>query len=300
MAALQVVKSRLDSAGLGELCLEIHSNQTRKKAVLEELEKTLNREAPAPIRSDRDLNELEKLKHELNQYALSLGEPVGKLYPSLYTLYGIREKTRAYFESKGLKMPIYKFQEPEIWEPETWADAEAVLEKLGQVLPFLEPVRKNPWYGCEPGLILPADLDEIESLTGECAAAFEALETAIKTLNDLSATSKPVTLVGITTVIDAARFVGNSKPLPERMLQNPEWESGTSRTEADILVSKLRQYIELKTFVDKTFHPAIFDLDTSKFEELSGNLIKLLNPKVQETQERDFSLLSLRSAFQGQ
>ncbi|MDD2340051.1 MAG: DUF3320 domain-containing protein [Methanosarcina sp.] len=279
MAALQVVKSRLDSAGLGELCLEIHSNQTRKKAVLEELEKTLNREAPAPIRPDRDLNELEKLKHELNQYALSLGEPVGKLYPSLYTLYGIREKTRAYFESKGLKMPIYKFQEPETWEPETWADAEAVLEKLGQVLPFLEPVRKNPWYGCEPGLILPADLDEIESLTGECAAAFEALETAIKTLNDLSATSKPVTLVGITTVIDAARFVGNSKPLPERMLQNPEWESGTSRTEADILVSKLRQYIELKTFVDKTFHPAIFDLDTSKFEELSGNLIKLLNPK---------------------
>jgi len=29
----------------------------------------------------------------------------------------------------------------------------------------------------------------------------------------------------------------------------------------------------------QTFHPAIFDLDTSKFEELSGNLIKLLNPK---------------------
>ncbi|HET8689062.1 MAG TPA: DUF4011 domain-containing protein, partial [Methanosarcina sp.] len=189
MAALQVVKSRLDSAGLGELCLEIHSNQTRKKAVLEELEKTLNRAAPSPIRPDRDLNELEKLKHELNQYALSLGEPAGKLYPSLYTLYGIREKNRAYFESKGLKMPGYKFQEPETWEPEAWADAEAVLEKLGQVLPFLGPVRKNPWYGCEPGLVLPSDLGEIEVLTDECAEAFETLETAIKVLNDLSATS---------------------------------------------------------------------------------------------------------------
>ncbi len=41
MAALQVVKSRLDNAGLGELCLEVHSHQTRKKAVLEELEKAL-------------------------------------------------------------------------------------------------------------------------------------------------------------------------------------------------------------------------------------------------------------------
>ena len=73
--------------------------------MLEELEKTLNRAAPASISPDRDINELEKLKHELNEYALSLGEPAGKLYPSLYTLYGVREKTRAYFESKGLKMP---------------------------------------------------------------------------------------------------------------------------------------------------------------------------------------------------
>ncbi|WP_292387644.1 DUF3320 domain-containing protein [Methanosarcina sp. UBA5] len=280
MAALQVVKSRLDSSGLGELCLEIHSNQTRKKAVLEELEKTLNREAPAPINPERDINELEKLKHELNQYALSLEEPSGKLYPSLYTLYGIREKTRAYFESKDLKMPAYKFQEPETWDPEAWADAEALLEKLGQVLPFLWPVRKNPWYGCDPGLVLPSDLGEIGALTDECAAAFEALETAIKTLNDLSATSKPTILEGIATVINAAKFLENSKPLPEKMLQNSEWESENSKAEADALISKLRQSFELKTFVDKTFHPEVFDLDTSKFEELSGNgLLKLVNLK---------------------
>ncbi|RXA19942.1 DUF3320 domain-containing protein [Methanosarcina sp. MSH10X1] len=279
MAALQVVKSRLDSAGLGELCLEIHSNQTRKKAVLEELERTLNRAAPSPIRPERDLNELEKLKHELDQYALSLGEPAGRIYPSLYTLYGIREKTRAYFESKSLKMPGYKFQEPETWEPEAWTDAEAILEKLEQVLPFLSPIRKNPWYGCEPGLVLPSDLGEIEALTGECNAAFETLETAIKTFNDFSATSKPATLEGITDIIDAARFLGNSKPLPEKMLQNPEWESEPSRTEASILVSKLRQYLELRTFTEKTFNPSIFDVETCRFEELSGSLLKLLNPK---------------------
>jgi len=279
MAALQVVKSRLNSAGLGELCLEIHSNQTRKKAVLDELEKTLNREAPARIRPDRDINELEKLKHELNQYALSLEEPAGKLYPSLYTLYGIRERTRAYFESKGLKMPAYVFQELETWCPEAWADAEALLEKLGQVIPFLWPVRKNPWYGCDPGIVLPSDLGEIETLTEECAAAFEALEADIKTLNDLSATSKPDTLEGIATVINAAKFLGNSKLLPEKMLQNWEWESENSKAESDALISKLRKYLELKTFADKTFRPEIFDLDTSKFEELSGSLLKLLSPK---------------------
>ncbi|HII80242.1 MAG TPA: DNA helicase, partial [Methanosarcina sp.] len=116
MAALQVVKSRLDNAGLGELCLEVHSHQTRKKAVLEELEKTLNREEPPAISAERDLNELEKLKQELDGYAETLREPAGKIYPSLYSLYGVKEKNRIYFESKGLKMPRFKFQDPDDWE----------------------------------------------------------------------------------------------------------------------------------------------------------------------------------------
>ncbi|MCQ1536433.1 DUF3320 domain-containing protein [Methanosarcina sp. KYL-1] len=279
MAALQVVKSRLDAAGLGELCLEIHSHQTRKKAVLEALEKALNRPAPQAISPDRDINELEKLKRELNEYALTLGEPAGKLYSSLYTLYGVREKNRAYFEARGLKMPRFDLKEPETWELEAWTEAESVLEKLGRVLPALGPVRKNPWYGCEPGLVLPSDLGELEPLAEDCAAAFEALEKTIKTLNELSASSKPQSLEGVRAVIGAAKLAAGSKPLPEAMLQNAEWESEASKAEAAALVSKLRQYLELKAFVDKTFYPAILDLDTSEFEKLSHKLLKQLNPK---------------------
>lgn len=289
MAALQVVKGRLDAAGLGELCLEIHSNQTRKKAVLEELEKTLNREAPADISPERDINELEKLKHELNEYALSLEGPAGKLYPSLYMLYGKREKIRAYFESKGFKMPRYELQEPETWKPEAWTEAESVLEKLGQVLPTLGPARKNPWYGCEPGLVLPSDIGEIEVLADECAAAFQALETALKNLNELSATSRPNTLEEIAAVIDAAKLLENSKPLPEKVLQNQEWESDSSKVEAEALVSRLRQYRELKTFVDKTFHPSIFKLNTLEFEDLSRSFLKFINPRYRKLKKEILS-----------
>jgi hypothetical protein len=41
-AALTVVKDRMVKAGLGELCLELHSRSANKKAVLESLEQTLN------------------------------------------------------------------------------------------------------------------------------------------------------------------------------------------------------------------------------------------------------------------
>ncbi len=278
MAALHVVKNRLDSAGLGEFCLDIHSNKTRKKVVLEELEKSINRIAPASISPDRDINELEKIKKELNEYALSLEEPAGKLYPSFYTLYGIREKIRAYFEAKGLKMPFYEFQDPENWESEDWAEAKSILEKLSQVLPCLGPPKKNPWYGCEPRLVLPSDLSEIGSLISECVTSFGCLEAAIKTLNDFSATSRPHTLEEITTIIDAAKLLESSKPWPEKMLQNLEWDSESSRVIAETLIARLRQYRELKIFVNTTFYPSIFDLDTSEFEELSRKFLKVIYP----------------------
>jgi DNA replication protein DnaC len=41
MAALEVVKARLDHAGLGEFCLELHSTKARKKEVLEGLDARL-------------------------------------------------------------------------------------------------------------------------------------------------------------------------------------------------------------------------------------------------------------------
>jgi len=95
--------------------------------------------------------------------------------------------------------------------------------------------------------------EKSEALTDECAAAFETLEAAIKTLNDLSATSKPNTLEGIATVINATKFIGNAKPLPEKMLLNSGCESENLKTEAEALVSKLRKYFELKLLRTKLF-----------------------------------------------
>jgi hypothetical protein len=112
-------------------------------------------------------------------------------------------------------MPLYEFQNPENWESEDWAEAKSILEKLSQVLPCLGTPKKNPWYGCEPGLVLPSDILEIGSIISECATSFGYLEAAIKTLNDCSGTSRPHTLEEITTIIDAAKLLERSKSCPE-------------------------------------------------------------------------------------
>ena len=47
-AALEVVKQRLESAGLGDFCLELHSHKTQKKHLLENIEQRMNRTFAVP------------------------------------------------------------------------------------------------------------------------------------------------------------------------------------------------------------------------------------------------------------
>ena len=47
MAALEVVKRRLDNIGLGDMCIELHSRKANKRDVLKELERTIDLGCPA-------------------------------------------------------------------------------------------------------------------------------------------------------------------------------------------------------------------------------------------------------------
>jgi DNA polymerase III delta prime subunit len=73
MAALEVVQRRLSKIGLGPFCLELHSNKSKKRDVLEQLrqatEVTKNTTAEAyAVKAE----EMAKLRAELNKYADAL------------------------------------------------------------------------------------------------------------------------------------------------------------------------------------------------------------------------------------
>ncbi len=80
MAALKVVKGRLDSFGLGHFCLEVHSNKTRKTAVLKSFEDRLNLSGSYPdLRQLRQaLESHEQARSELIHYVNKLKEEVGE------------------------------------------------------------------------------------------------------------------------------------------------------------------------------------------------------------------------------
>lgn len=94
MAALSVVQKRLSKIGLGPFCLEIHSNKAQKRAVLSQLENTINTAHTKPaeehaataqrlyeIRSS--LNEVMREIHKTRSFGFSLYEAVSRYESSI-------------------------------------------------------------------------------------------------------------------------------------------------------------------------------------------------------------------------
>jgi very-short-patch-repair endonuclease len=88
MAALEVVKKRLDDAGLGKFCLELHSTKARKKDVLNSLSERLELSVlSAPGEIEAAIKEKERLREQLSGYVQLINRPFGRSGKTLQQLF---------------------------------------------------------------------------------------------------------------------------------------------------------------------------------------------------------------------
>ena len=73
-AALSVVKNRLDAIGIGDFCIEIHSNKVKKSHVLDQLKRVRENYRVRVFRTDYDerLDEIIEKRAELDEYGIAL------------------------------------------------------------------------------------------------------------------------------------------------------------------------------------------------------------------------------------
>ncbi|MGQ0663655.1 MAG: DUF4011 domain-containing protein [Pseudomonadota bacterium] len=96
MAALNVVKDRIEKAGLGHFCLELHSTKARKKDLLESLDKRMAKQGR--LHKDGDLpaalKELERTRNQLSKYAAAINQPFGALDKTIHAILWAEQRTR--------------------------------------------------------------------------------------------------------------------------------------------------------------------------------------------------------------
>jgi very-short-patch-repair endonuclease len=95
LAALQVVKRRLEAAGLGDFCLELHSHKTQKKQLLADIEQRMMRRFSAPPGYSKRLDVIRERRKALNAYAELLGSRIGnELELTVHEVFWATERRR--------------------------------------------------------------------------------------------------------------------------------------------------------------------------------------------------------------
>jgi very-short-patch-repair endonuclease len=192
MAALKVVKDRLDSFGLGEFCLEVHSNKTRKATVLKSFEDRLN--LPASSLDDRQLRQalesFENARTDLIHYAAKMKEDAGDTGLNVYeVLCGSSTRTQL-----GETLPI-GLRRARVQDPKTVTQQQRLeIQELASCLRANATamsqwggLASHPWRGVENQDIDVFGSDELKS---ELALWAEALASLQATLADIKVTTR--------------------------------------------------------------------------------------------------------------
>ena len=139
MAALEVVQKRLEKIGLGPFCIEVHSNKTRKKAVLDQLKRAseVTKDTSAEEYSIRSM-QIARLRSELDAYSAALHKKQ-KCGMDVYELINLYEQYKDYPD-------ISAFTPEELSEmtPQSMYEADSAVDELISAANEVGQIKDSP------------------------------------------------------------------------------------------------------------------------------------------------------------
>ena len=288
MAALEVVKDRLDSIGLGEFCLELHSHKSNKKNVLKGLEKSIYSQKETMRSLDEEFDELEKLKMELNQYNHVLHTPLGKSGFSPFQLFGMKEEAIQHFKRVKRNIPRAHIINPENYSSKEWKNAVSTLKNVSEVIQPLKPISENPWFNTQPGTILPTDKEDINELLKKCISTLNDIEVDLYDLIELTGIRKPLNKGEMDNSIKIALLIASPVTTNPEVLYNPVWDIG--RSDIIKIIDLLVAYNSNNEKLKKRFNKGVLKTDIrhlhDEYIETSSKFLKTFRGRYKKSKDK--------------
>ncbi|MBK9070411.1 MAG: DUF4011 domain-containing protein [Myxococcales bacterium] len=150
MAALEVVQRRLTQAGLGDFCLELHSNKAQKRDVIADLGRVLERAWRPVGAAAGDDDSLARLREELNAYVVAIGTPLPLGFSFQRAVAEIEALAAVAVVPSGITVdPAH------VASAEAFAAAQAHVSQFSQALEMVSPVATHPWRDSSLATWLP-------------------------------------------------------------------------------------------------------------------------------------------------
>lgn len=184
LAALEVVRSRMDDVGLGEFCLELHSHKSQKRKVLDEVDNRLKKHGryrkPQDIKVE--IARLEELKTALKTHADKINRLWKNTGKTLHEIFMAATRFRneigvnpERLHPEGYHGENYNAAAQRRNEDEVEAYRKVYQAVAGQ-LDADADLQDHPWYGVRNGDLQIFDLDRVKS-------SLKAWQEALQHLN---------------------------------------------------------------------------------------------------------------------
>ncbi|MCL4264794.1 MAG: DUF4011 domain-containing protein [Anaerolineae bacterium] len=242
--ALNVVKRRLDDAGLGHLCLELHGHRTKRGTILNEIQQTLDLSYSISTQQALgDIPGLIAIRNKLNNYAEGMNTPIDGETLTPY---------QCFEELLRLKGTLDKADPPRLPDRDLFKHHRSLqyhqwlpkIENLQMLLSEIGIPKDNAFRFCQCNddtFIAP---EEIKQIIRQTQNALEHLqEAAVKLAAHLGAPS-PTTKRQVQHLVHLSEHIFQAPLLAGLAIRSSKWQ--INRKEILGTVSALRKSDELQ------------------------------------------------------
>ncbi len=262
MAALEVVKRRLDQVGVGDACLELHSNKANKRLVLDELRRTSELGSPKGIFPSTLNQRIQIARDELNAHAnrLHMPHPCASLTP--YQVIGQLTRLR---QQDVLPNEIV-LQQAEIWSPDEMHLRKDLASELGQRITESGLPESHPWHGIGITSIIST---EVTRLIAQIRSLKEKVTRIINdqtALADSLRVTVPNQLRDFTNLAVMAKRISDAPSLSAKAMTAAIWDNELSGIVA--LLANGNTFKQQTTFLNGKVSTAAWGSDIAKLIDL--------------------------------
>jgi len=223
MAALEVVKRRLDNLQLGEACLELHSHKSNKRELHAELKRVMELGKPATVLLEQEATLLAAYREELNGYCNAINACIAGSGLSAQQVIGfLLDIDRRCGDRKLVKLAIENIHD---WNAEKIRLAEEMADRIQARLKDIGPPAKLSFWGSKLMILLPHDREPMLQQLKATQLALTGLQQLLHTISSNTGFENPLGAAEIPHLAALLEKASAAPNLAELDVKNPAWQN---------------------------------------------------------------------------
>ncbi|MET4137962.1 DUF3320 domain-containing protein [Pedobacter sp. UYP1] len=266
MAALEVVKRRLDSINLGEACLELHSHKANKRDLHDELKRVLDLGKPTLTHLRDEILQLDSYKDILNAYCNSVNDLIAQSGLSAHKVIGYLLEISAQLGT--LMLPAIPIEDIESWNADMMRRASVSADLIEARLKDIGEPSRLLFYGTRLTLFLPHENEVATEIIGQAVTLTESLQAELQGTSSFIGIEASFSLAYTEKLITMMSFLSDSPDLRDIAIKDQAWI--LNQEDIEELFQTGADLSDLHTRYENIFYPEAWD---QQVLELRQNLI---------------------------